>query len=175
MRKSMQHKIFGLKNKKGLSTAISKMNNVEDCIQKSSVKNLDVMTAGPMPPNPSELLASKNMGELIEKLSEQYDHIIIDTAPVNIVTDAMELSNKVSGIVMVLRYAKTTNDDIDNVIKKMDFAQINVLGFIINGIKIKRSRKYYLGGSYYYRKGYGYYGAKAEPEIEEKDTEKDKK
>ncbi len=174
MRKSMQHKIFGLKNKKGLSTAISKMNNVEDCIQKSSVKNLDIMTAGPMPPNPSELLASKNMGELIEKLSEQYDNIIIDTAPVNVVTDAMELSNKVSGIVMVLRYAKTTNDDIENVIKKMDFAQINVLGFIINGIKIKRSGKYYSGGSYYYRKGYGYYGAKEEPETEEKDKDKEK-
>ena len=68
-----------------------------------------------------------------------------------------------------------TNDDIDNVIKKMDFAQINVLGFIINGIKIKRSGKYYSGGSYYYRKGYGYYGAKEEPETEEKDKEKDKK
>lgn len=175
MRKSMQHKIFGLKNKKGLSTAISKMNNVEDCIQKSIVKNLDVMTAGPIPPNPSELLASKNMDELIEKLGEQYDNIVIDTAPVNIVTDAMELSNKISGIVMVLRYAKTTNDDIDNVIKKMDFAQLNVLGFIINGIKIKRSGKYYSGGSYYYKKGYGYYGAKAEPEAEEKDKEKDKK
>ncbi len=172
MRKSMQHKIFGLKNKKGLSTAVSKMNNLEDCIQKSVVKNLDVMTAGPIPPNPSELLASKNMDEIIEKLNEQYDTIIIDTAPVNIVTDAMELSNKISGIVMVLRYAKTTNDDIDNAIKKMNFAQINVLGFIINGIKIKRSGKYYSKGGYYYKKGYGYYGAKTEPEADEKKEEK---
>ena len=144
------------------------MNNLEDCIQKSIVKNLDIMTAGPIPPNPSELLASKNMDDIMEKLNEQYDIIIIDTAPVNVVTDAMELSNKVSGIVMVLRYAKTTNDDIDNAIKKMNFAQINVLGFIINGIKIKHRGKYYSKGSYYYKKGYGYYGVKAEPEDDEK-------
>ena len=60
MRKAVQHKIFEIKNKKGLSTAISKMNKFDECIQKNVMENLDVMTSGPLPPNPSELLASEN-------------------------------------------------------------------------------------------------------------------
>lgn len=165
MRKSFQHKIFGLKNKKGLSTAISKMNKVDDCIQKSSVKNLDVMTAGPTPPNPSELLASKNTDEMLENLNEKYDIIIIDTAPINIVTDAMELAKNISGIVMVVQYGKTTNEDVEIAVKKIEFAQMNLLGFILNNIKLNQHNKYYSKHNYYYKKGYGYYNAKSDTEY----------
>ncbi|MBR6581411.1 MAG: polysaccharide biosynthesis tyrosine autokinase [Ruminococcus sp.] len=170
MRKSMQHKIFNLKNKKGLSSAISKMNKVEECIQSCAVKHLDIMTAGPIPPNPSELLASKNMDTMLENLSEKYDIIIIDTSPINVVTDAMELAKNISGIITVLRYGKTTNDDIDAAIKKIEFAQMNMLGFILNGIKIKNRGKYYSKDRYYYKKGYGYYSVKSEPDEEENQT-----
>lgn len=170
MRKSMQHKIFNLKNKKGLSSAISKMNKVEECIQSCAVKHLDIMTAGPIPPNPSELLASKNMDTMLENLSEKYDIIIIDTSPINVVTDAMELAKNISGIITVLRYGKTTNDDVDAAIKKIEFAQMNMLGFILNGIKIKNRGKHYSKDRYYYKKGYGYYSVKAEPGDEENQT-----
>lgn len=165
MRKSVQHKVFGLKNKKGLSSAISKMNKLEECIQKDVMENLDVMTAGPVPPNPSELLASDSMGSILDKLSAEYSVILIDTPPVNVVTDAMELAKYISGIVIVLRYGKTTNEDIDNAIKKIEFAQMNMFGFIMNDVKTKRSgyySKYKYKDKYYYKKGYGYgyYGAK---------------
>ena len=89
MRKSVQHKIFELVNKKGLSTAVSKMHTPDECIQKNVMENLDVMTAGPIPPNPSELLASEMMEQMLNELSEKYDAILIDTPPVNVVTDAM--------------------------------------------------------------------------------------
>lgn len=171
MRKSMQHKIFNLKNKKGLSSAISKMNKVEECIQKCSVKHLDIMTAGPIPPNPSELLASKSMDTMLENLSEKYDIIIIDTSPINVVTDAMELAKNISGIITVLRYGKTTKDDIEAAIKKIEFAQMNMLGFILNGIKVKNRGKYYSKDRYYYKKGYGYYSVKAEPDEDENQTD----
>ena len=161
---------INLKNKKGLSSAISKMNKVEECIQSCAVKHLDIMTAGPIPPNPSELLASKNMDTMLENLSEKYDIIIIDTSPINVVTDAMELAKNISGIITVLRYGKTTNDDIDAAIKKIEFAQMNMLGFILNGIKIKNRGKYYSKNRYYYKKGYGYYSVKAEPGDEENQT-----
>lgn len=105
MRKSVQHKIFGIKNKKGLSSAVSKISSLEDCIQKNVMENLDVMTAGPIPPNPSELLASEQMTAILNELSEKYTVIIIDTPPVNVVTDAMELAKNISGIIMVVRYA----------------------------------------------------------------------
>ena len=177
MRKAVQHKVFGLKNKKGLSSAISKMCNLEECIHKDVMENLDVMTAGPVPPNPSELLASDNMGAILEKLSEEYSRILIDTPPVNVVTDAMELAKYISGIVVVLRYGVTTNEDAEDAIKKIEFAKMNMLGFIMNDIKMKKSGYYSskYKGKYYYKKGYGYggygygyYGSK--PETSDDDT-----
>lgn len=167
MRKSMQHKIFSLKNKKGLSSAISKMHKLDDCIQKNVIRNLDVLTAGPVPPNPSELLAFKYMDEIINKLCEQYDIIIIDTPPINIVTDALELAKNISGIIMVLHYGKTTNDEIDTAFKKLEFAHMNVLGFILNNIKSKHHGRYYSKDKYYYKKGYAYYGTKSEDDDED--------
>lgn len=163
MRKAVQHKIFGLRNKKGLSTAISKQHKLEDCIQKNVMKNLDVMTAGPIPPNPSELLASDHMSEILNELSAQYSVIVIDTPPVNIVADTMGLAKNLSGIIMVLQYAKTTREDVDEALKRIDFAQMNLMGFILNGIKTNRSSRYY--SRYAYKKGYGYYGSQ-EPDSE---------
>ena len=174
MRKAVQHKIFSLKNKKGLSSAISKMSSVEECIQKDVMENLDVMTSGPVPPNPSELLASENMGTILEQLRQEYSMILIDTPPVNVVTDAMELAKYSSGIIMVLRYGRTTTEDIEDAIKKIEFAQMKMLGFIMNDVKTKRSgyySKYKYKDKYYYKSGYGYggyYGST--PETDEDET-----
>lgn len=181
LRKSVQHKIFGLKNKKGLSTAISHMADLEECISKNVMKDLDVMTAGPIPPNPSELLASESMTNILETLSERYSTIIIDTPPVNVVTDSMELAKNVSGIIMVVRYGSSTTDDVEVAMKKVEFSQMNMLGFILNGVKPKRHGKYYSKYRYkYYKydKGYGYgygYGYGPRPEdIEADEDETDK-
>jgi capsular exopolysaccharide synthesis family protein len=178
LRKSCQHKIFGIKNKKGLSSAIGKMASVEECISRNVMENLDVMSAGPTPPNPSELLASDNMEAILSDLSEKYSVIIIDAPPVNVVTDAMELANKVSGIIMVTRYGKTTTDDIDNAMSKIEFAKMNMLGFILNDIKVGRGGKYY--SKYKYDKNYGYgssHSADSDDEeekpVEKKSADKD--
>ena len=178
MRKSVQHRIFELVNKKGLSTAVSKMHTPDECIQKNVMENLDVMTAGPIPPNPSELLASEMMEQMLNELSEKYDAILIDTPPVNVVTDAMELAKSVSGIVLVVRYGRTTDEDVDNVFKRVEMANMNLLGFILNGVKSKHAGYYskYGKGKNYYKKGYGYgyYGAKPELDTEEKTETTDK-
>lgn len=177
MRKSVQHKIFGIKNKKGLSSAVSKMSSLEDCIQKNVMENLDILTAGPIPPNPSELLGSEQMTAILNELSEKYAVIIIDTPPVNVVTDAMELAKNISGIIMVVRYAVTTDEDLAAAYKKIEFAQMNLLGFIVNSIKHKHHGGYYskykYSGKYYYKKGYGYgyYGNKPETNDAEKNVE----
>lgn len=171
MRKSVQHKVFELVNKKGLSTAVSKMHTPDECIQKDVMENLDIMTAGPIPPNPSELLASDAMAKMLNNLSEKYDVILIDTPPVNVVTDAMELAKNISGIVLVVRYGRTTEEDVENVFKRVELANMNLLGFILNGVRSKGSGYYskYNKGKYYYKKGYGYgyYGTKPELTAEE--------
>ncbi len=89
MRRPKIHQSFNVKNKKGISTILSGIDKVSDCIQTSKVDNLDFITAGPVPPNPSELILDKNMTNMIEVLKKQYDFIIVDTPPVGIVTDGM--------------------------------------------------------------------------------------
>ena len=166
LRKSVQHRIFGIKNSKGLSSAISKMADIEECISRNVMENLDVMPAGPIPPNPSELLASERMTEILEKFSKEYDTVIIDTPPVNVVTDSMELAKNVSGTIMVVRYGETTTDDVEEAMQKIEFFNMNLLGFILNGVKTKHSGKYYSKYKYkYYKygKSYGGYGYSSKP------------
>lgn len=177
MRKSVQHQIFGLKNKKGLSTAISKMSKVEDCIQKDVMENLDVMTAGPIPPNPSELLSSETTKKMLEELGQKYALIIIDLPPICVVSDAVTLSNDVAGLIMVVRYGKTTFEDVEEANKRVALAKMNMLGYVLNGIVHKHgSASYYQHGSasyykYSYRSGYGYgYGYGTKPESKEDDA-----
>ena len=154
------------------------MAKLEECVQRNVMDNLDIMTSGPVPPNPSELLASENMGAILEELSKEYSMILIDTPPVNVVTDGMELAKYISGIIVVLRYGKTTTEDVEDAIKKIEFAKMNMLGFIMNDVKTKRSgyySKYKYKDKYYYKSGYGYgyYGAK--PETSEEETSEEVK
>ncbi len=161
MRKSVQHKIFGLKNKRGLSSAISKINKTEECIQRNVMSNLDVMTAGPIPPNPSELLSSETAKHLFQELSQKYALIVVDLPPVCVVSDAVTLSNDVAGMIVVVRYGITTFDDVEEAKKRMDLANMNLLGFILNDVEKKNKKSNYYnryGKKYgkYSKYGYGY-------------------
>ncbi len=170
MRKPVQHKIFQVKNKIGLSSVISKMETSAKCIQKQVVENLDLLPTGPKPPNPSELLASAQTEKLLQELSAQYDYIVIDTPPVNVVTDAMGLSKSIAGIFLLLQHGGTTYDDAEQAMKKIQLANMNMLGFILNDIKGQRS-----GGSYYkykYKSKYSDYGYGEEPKEASKEGQK---
>ena len=169
MRKSVQHIIFGLKNEKGLSTAVSKMHPLNQCIQNNVMENLDVMTAGPASPNPSELLASEQMTAILKELGSRYGFIIIDTPPVNVVTDAMELTKNVSGMIIVVHHGITTDEDLKKASKKIEFAGMNVLGFILNGVKHKQREDYY---AHDYSGKKVYYKKTADPVMATKKTEK---
>ncbi len=146
MRKPVQHKIFKTKNNTGLSNVLGKMSKINDCICPSGVTDLDIMTAGPQPPNPSELLSSSQMEKLIAVLSEKYDYIIIDTPPINLVTDAMSIGKYLSGILLVISYGSTRSNEVEDMVKKIGFAEINMLGFVLNNVDKK-----YSAGTYYHR------------------------
>lgn len=157
MRKPVQHKIFKTKNNTGLSSVLGKMNKTSECIKDSVMENLSVMTAGPQPPNPSELLASPQMAKLIGELSEKYDYIIIDTPPINVVTDALGISKLVAGLLLVMRYGGTTFDEAENAVRKIEMADMNTLGFVLNYVQ----RNHGTGSYYRYRSKYSnykYYG-----------------
>ena len=152
MRKPVLHKIFKLSNTEGLSTLIISASKEEDSVKKNVARGLDVLPSGPIPPNPSELLSSDRFKSIIDQFSKKYDYVIIDTPPVNVVSDAMVLKDSITGILMVLKYSSTTYEDLTSSMKQMQLVKANILGFVLNEIYYSHVSRY----SYY--RYYGKYG-----------------
>lgn len=146
LRKPRIHKIFGLNNSKGLSTYLAGASDI-DVISLESVKNLNIITSGPIPPNPSELLGSSKMFDLIKVLSEKFDIIIWDSAPLLSVTDSLILSKILDGTIIVARAGETTYESIGRGLKSLSDIESHFLGIIINALDVKKSDYYY--HSYY--------------------------
>lgn len=177
MRKPVQHKAFKIKNKAGLSTLLAKMKKTEECIQKNVLPNLDVITAGENPPNPAELLNSAQMEKALLELSELYDYIILDMPPVNVVSDPLSISRLVAGLVVVVRYGITTFDDVDELIKKAEIANMKLFGFVMTRIRQRAGENSYYHKKYYkYDYGYGNSGGvETPPENPQKASKKERR
>ena len=157
MRRSSVHKKLKLDNTNGLSNAIAGFVPYEEAIHKYT-DYLDIMTAGPIPPNPSELLSYTSFDELLTNLKEKYDYIFIDTPPVNIVSDALILAPKTDGLILLVRNGFTPHDELEHALASAKMANINVLGAIMNGSNPDESR--YFKYKYKYRYRYGRYSKK---------------
>lgn len=155
MRRPSIYKKMKLSNQKGLSSVLVGFCEIGEAISHIN-PYFDIMTSGPVPPNPSELLGSDKMSELLDKLSEDYDYIFIDTPPVNVVSDALVVAPKTEGIVYVVHDSVTTHDELQKALSSVEFADVRMLGVILNGTNRRKSRYRYLTGRYYY-KYYSYY------------------
>ncbi len=139
---------FHLPNNNGLTNLLgSKEKNVTDYAMETMIDNLWVMTSGPKPPNPSEMLDSKRMVEIIMELKRQYDLVIFDMPPVASVTDAQLLSAKTDGTLLVARERKTVKQELLKAKELLSIAKANLLGVVYNGAKKSSEFNYY----YYYR------------------------
>lgn len=154
MRRSSIHKKLRMENSDGLSNVLAGFSKFEDAVQAAN-PNLDVLTAGPTPPNPSELLGSATFDALIESLREKYDYIIIDTPPLNIVTDPLLIGPRTDGTVLVIRDSYSLRDSVKHAINSARFANIKILGAVMNGANPKNSRRYTYRRYGYYKYGYG--------------------
>jgi capsular exopolysaccharide synthesis family protein len=154
LRKPRFHLCFNTDNSKGLSTILIKKNTVEECIRKSKISNLDYITAGPVPPNPSELTASIELTKLIAKLKPIYDVIIIDTPPLGLVTDALEIFKTCDYPIYVIKANYSKRAFLYNLNHLFTEKHILNLSVVINGIDLEKSR--YGGYNYGYGYGYGY-------------------
>ncbi|MGL4850552.1 MAG: CpsD/CapB family tyrosine-protein kinase [Clostridium sp.] len=149
LRKPTVHKKFGVSNMKGLSEAIiNKTVKREDLAKytKSYNNNLDIITAGKIPPNPSEMLSSRAMTDLLELLDKEYDYVILDSPPLHAVTDAQILSTKVSGVVLVVRAGKTKKESV--IAAKVTLEKVNakIIGTVLNGLEQSKDKYYYYYG-----------------------------
>lgn len=174
MRKPVQHKTFRVKNDEGLSTLIIGKSTIDKSIKSNVINGLNLLPSGPMPPNPSELLASDQFKNLLEKLSKDYDYVIIDTPPVNVVSDAMVMKDSINGILLVLKYGYTTYTDVSNCMKQIDLADASLFGFIVNEVKHTHGGAYYNYKYKYKYKDYGYgygYGHRPQNDSEESNAD----
>ena len=138
-----------------MSIVISTGFVIEDCIFKSSLNNLDFITAGPVPPNPSELIISAKMLDVIAELKKKYDLIVIDNPPIGLVTDGIRIIKMADYPVYVFRENFSKRNFVQNVKKLINDNNINNLSIIVNSVDIKRSG-YGYSGVYDYDYGYGY-------------------
>lgn len=138
LRKPKMHKTFAVPAQPGLTNLLSGFNTFDEVIKETGYANLDLITAGHIPPNPAELLSSPQMKNILEELSQRYDYIFVDTPPVNVVTDVAALSKYVTGIVMVARQGITTTDSMKRALESLQFVDANILGTILNDINMDK-------------------------------------
>lgn len=150
MRRGYMHKYFDVDVKPGLSELLSGQADLTQVLHKTQVANLDVITRGKSPTNPSEMLSSNQFKELLEQLQTQYDHIIIDTPPVLAVTDGIIISQYTGVNLIVARYIKSHMKELELTVNRFEQAGVKVNGFILNDIQ--RSS----GGGYGYNYAYAY-------------------
>ena len=150
LRKASVHRKLHLNNSKGLSSVLVGFCAVEEAITHIN-PNFDVIVAGPTPPNPAELLSSDSMSDLLDRFRGAYDCVIIDTPPLNVVSDAIALSVKTEGIVMVLKNMRTTHDQFQKAVASLQFAEAKLLGVIINDSDDKQAKYKYTAKNYNYK------------------------
>lgn len=153
MRNPSLNKLFGLHSKNGLSEILAGLtDNIS--VSKTDVDNLSVLTAGKIPPNPTELLASDRMDKLLGFVREHYDCVFIDTPPINIVTDATVFAQKTTGYIVIVKTDTTKVPEVKTAVQTLESIGSSILGFILNDANSDKN-KYY---SYYrkYSRSYAY-------------------
>jgi len=163
MRNASQHKIFNIQNTDGLSKLLSGLSKADGSVLRKNIRpNLDLLTAGPMPPNPSELLGSKTMKKLLDALRGVYDYIFIDCPPVGVVSDALSLLSYVHNVVLIVRQKQTRQDDIRHTMESIKSLDGKILGVVLTDVETDASPfsgKYGRYGRYGKYGKYGKYGS----------------
>lgn len=143
LRKPSVHYSFNSSNITGLTSILTNQVNLEDAILQTEIPNLDIITSGPVPPNPSEILNSEKMERILGRLRSEYDYVILDTPPVLIVADPQIVANKCDGVIMVVASGKTAKKSALKAKDLLMNSGTTLLGAILNGSKQDIRENYY--------------------------------
>lgn len=143
MRKPTVHYTFHLTNTLGLSNLLTRQATVAEVVKASEIENLHIITCGPIPPNPAELLSSQTMNKVMEEMKEGYDIIIFDAPPVLSVTDAQILSNKCEGTILILSAGETEKEGILRAKEALVSSKANIIGVVMNNFQLHKDHYYY--------------------------------
>jgi tyrosine-protein kinase Etk/Wzc len=156
LHKPRVHKGLGIEHKLGFSTIAIGKSTIEECIIPTGVENLDAILSGPLPPNPSEIVVSKTLDDVLNYCKEHYEFIIIDTPPVGLITDALVLMKVVDVTLFVINTKFVYRNSVNTAHEIVEMNKLGRFGFILNGVKRKKSKYYY--NRYAYGYSYGSYG-----------------
>ncbi len=148
LRRPNVHNIFKVDNSQGLSNIIGNMVSFDDAVKHNVLTNLDILTSGTIPPNPSELMCSTTFIDLVKRLQDEYDYIIFDTPPIGVVADALLLKDLIAGFVVVVRERSTTHGDLQKLLDSIKLADSKAIGLLEVGCSYDSKRR---------KKGYYYY------------------
>ncbi|MHB8077042.1 CpsD/CapB family tyrosine-protein kinase [Desulfosporosinus fructosivorans] len=143
LRNPTQHKLFGLDNGDGLSVFLVQDQDYRKYIYETTVPGVMVLPAGPVPPNPAELVGSKRMKRLIEEVSKQFDMVLIDTPPIIAVTDAAILAQEVDGVILVLASGEVNKSYAQKAKEQLDKLGVKILGAVLNKVDMNTNEYYY--------------------------------
>lgn len=160
LRNPSLHRIFDIENAAGLSNCLAGANKPGECIRAIAGENLSVMTSGPLPPNPAELLAGPRMVSLLTQAAERFDHVVIDSAPVVGLADALILSNLAAGTVLVIESGRARVGAVQASIKRLRGARAHLIGAVLTKFSERQS-----GYGYSYSYGYGYSYGSPQPTL----------
>jgi succinoglycan biosynthesis transport protein ExoP len=153
LRRPKIHSLFGVARDRGITNLLVGSDGIEKTVVHSQIPNLDLVLSGPLPPNPSEMLGSERMADLVKDLRKRYDRILIDSPPITAVTDSIILSKYVDGVVLVIRAGDTVRDVAKNSLNQLQAVGAHILGGVLNAVDIGKDKYYY----YYYYQYYNYY------------------
>lgn len=152
LRRPRLHRTFHIPNDVGVTLAIAGQATIDECVRSTDIPNLYVLTSGPIPPNPAELLQSERFRKLVDELTAKFDRVIFDSPPLLPVTDAAILSRLVDGALLIIRGYRTQQHAARQALRMLRDVKANIIGVVLNAIDLNRSdyREYY----YYRRSGY---------------------
>ena len=143
MRRPAMARLLVEKVAPGLSNVLAGLVTEEEAIRKEVYPNLDILFSGDIPPNPSELLGSDRMKEMLARLCADYDYILVDSPPVNAVADARVVASLLDGVLYLVRQGKTEKEAVARGINQLKLTDAKLLGFILNGIDPETKKYYY--------------------------------
>lgn len=155
-RRPRVHSVFGSNQQPGVIEVLFEGRKWQDVMQTTMIPNVQVLTTGKRPPNPAEIIRSHKLHELIQELKEHYDHVLIDSAPFGIISDAAPLIRLADGVILAVRFNKAKEPELDLTIENLQKVKANVLGVVMTAFDHKKSSGYYYT-SYYYKYAYDSY------------------
>ncbi len=151
LRRPTLHELYKLPNGRGLADYLANTKEFEEIVQTGAIPNLDYVTSGPIPGNPSELLSGQRFAEFLEIARQRYDRVIVDCPPVSAVSDPLSVASRCDGIVFISRFNKIRREHARRIVQRLKEAGVQTIGGLINDISAENSHSYYYYSDYYYK------------------------